>query len=242
MFPSFDLFGAHFYSYPLMMGAAWAIAIQIAKSLNQKNQIKFKQINFYLTGLFISSWIGAKLFYLWTADFAAKEMAQQSANFWLGGGFVFYGGMIFALLFTLMFAIRSKQALFKFNIFVPALAIGHGVGRLGCFLAGCCYGKETSSWFSIHMHHADRYPTQLLEAFLLISAGIIFKNSKYQSQKELVVIYVGFYSVLRFLIEFLRGDLVRGIYSVGLSTSQLISILLAFLSAILIVTQRRKLV
>lgn len=223
MLPRFEIFGIALYSYPLLMGAAWGLAMQVAKLLNSRQETPFRFLNLYLLGVFVSAWAGAKIFYLLTADVHGKEAAISSANFWLGGGFVFYGGLIFGLLFTLLFAVRTRQAIYKFNIFAPALAIGHGVGRIGCFLAGCCYGAAYEGIGAVHMHGLDRYPTQLLEAGALLLFGLYSMKPSIQKRRMLVLEYLVFYALVRFLLEFLRGDGIRGVWALGASSSQIVS-------------------
>lgn len=229
MLPSFKLFGITFFTYSLAMGAAWGLAFQVARNLSKSNALEkqwgeFYRLKFFFFGTLIISWVGAKGFYLLSGDFSGKGEAAVSANFWLGGGFVFYGGLISALIFALIFALKTKQPAYKFNIFVPALAIGHGIGRLGCFLAGCCYGKAYQGFGSVHLHGLDRWPTQLIEAFFLLLFGVLAMRKKWQGHKDLTLYYLGYYAILRFGIEFLRGDRVRGIWFANLSTSQLVSL------------------
>lgn len=231
MFPRFDIFGMALFSYPLLMGAAWGLGLQIVKILDSRNTSRFKRLNLFLLGVFLFSWMGAKGFYLLSADFSGKEQAIGNANFWLGGGFVFYGGLISGLVFTLAFAWKTRQSIKSFNIFVPALAIGHAVGRLGCFLAGCCYGAPYNGIGAVHMHGLDRYPTQLMEGLTLFALGLLFSAKRFQARKWLVLEYLAVYALVRFLIEFVRGDGIRGIYMYGMSTSQLVS--LGFVSLLL---------
>ena len=233
MIPKLNLFGIIIYTYPLLMGIAWGLGIQISKKLNLRNHSNFKSFNLYLLGVFLFSWFGAKLFYLFTTDINSSAAIAPLASFWLGGGFVFYGGLVFGLTFSLLFAYRTDQRLKAFNIFIPALCIGHGIGRIGCFLAGCCYGVAYDGALSVHMHGVERIPVQLLESFALLSFGLIALKAKYQKKELLVIHYFVFYSVIRFVFEFMRGDLIRGIYVFGLSTSQIISLALAATMAVL---------
>ena len=97
---------------------------------------------------------------------------------------------------------------------VPGIALGHGVGRVGCFLAGCCYGHL--------MENGHRFPIQLVESSLLIALGVYLWRNIHK--KNLVWIYLLSYSVIRLIIEFGRFDEIRGLYFMNISTSQVISI------------------
>ena len=119
-----------------------------------------------------------------------------------------------------------------FDLMIPSVALAQGFGRIGCLLAGCCYGKETSGWPSITFHDSDfapngvaLVPTQIYSSVLdFVHFAILLwiaRNKKADGQ--VAACYMIFYSAGRFILEFFRGDLIRG--SVGaLSTSQFISI------------------
>ncbi len=227
MMPVLDLFGLKIFSYPLLMGVAWGLGIQIAKSLNSRFGVKFKYLNIYLMGVFLSSWLGAKLLYLLSADNVKIGHLASEESFWLGGGFVFYGGLLAGLGFTLYFGIKTSQTVKFFNIFIPGLCFGHALGRVGCFLAGCCYGIPHQSLISIHLHEVQRFPVQLLEAFFLVIFGIYSMREKSIRHKNLAFMYLSFYAFCRFVFEFARGDSIRGVWFDLISTSQIISLIIS---------------
>lgn len=214
--------GIVFYSYPLFMGLGWGIAYQILFELLPADFTRFRaQVLFW--GVFAFTWIGAKFFFLYTIPVELSSSLVQETSFWLGGGFVFYGGFFGGLLYlAILKGLRfpvSKEILWPM---VPALTIGHAVGRFGCFLAGCCYGKETEFFWGIHLHGAQRHPTQLLEFFLLLSLGVYLLRSQ-ASKKLLISVYLVSYGVIRIFIEVLRGDEIRGMWG-PLTPSQWISL------------------
>ena len=147
----------------------------------------------------------------------------------------FYGGLIFGILsFLLGYFLFIKK---KFGpclekdifVFVPScIAIAQGFGRIGCFLAGCCYGKATTSWIGITFPNGigKVIPTNLMEALFLIILGVsllllsLTKNGKFS-----LPVYLFSYSIWRFMIEFYRGDH-RGEFVKGLSPSQFWSIIM----------------
>ena len=154
-------------------------------------------------------------------------------------GFVFYGGFLGGALGYFIYAKVYKISFFGLtDNAVQSLPLGHAFGRIGCFCAGCCYGKETSSFLGvIYTHPADPYcptgvkliPTQLFEAafclFLFFAILIIRKKYKNIKTGVLTIIYLLSYGTFRFLIEFLRGDEARrSLFT--LSTSQWISMVL----------------
>ena len=119
-------------------------------------------------------------------------------------------------------------------IIAPAcITLAHGLGRIGCFFAGCCYGVETDSIFGVKFPHLDHnvYPTQLYEAmFLIILTAILSLLAFKYKNKYTMPIYLASYGVFRFLIEFLRGD-DRGAFLFGIiSPSQVFSIICLVIS------------
>lgn len=162
---------------------------------------------------------------------------QAQAFTW---GMTFYGGLFGGVItFILMYQyyyLRHNSPIFKeiLKIAPGCICIGHGFGRIGCFLSGCCYGIEThSSWDIYFPTHQHAYlPTQLIEmTFLFILGGVLlflaFKNITNYTMN----IYLLCYGIFRFIIEFFRGD-ERGQLA-GLSPSQYWCILLVILSVIL---------
>jgi phosphatidylglycerol:prolipoprotein diacylglycerol transferase len=221
------------YSYPLLMGLGWGVAYQVFFSRVQISPI-YGQLLFW--GIFLSSWIGSKLFFYFTTTPNYKNDLLLEPSFWTGGGFVFYGGLLFALVFLGLYKLL-KFPLTVQNLWamLPALTLGHAIGRIGCFLAGCCYGSETSAWWGIHLHGANRYPTQLIESLgLFIISFYLFKSRA--SQKSFSVYFIG-YGILRFGIELLRGDEIRGFWG-SLTPSQWISLFLISLGFILLLSKQ----
>ena len=142
-------------------------------------------------------------------------------------GLVFYGGL-FGVIFTLLWTTGKDLDLRErvFRLAVPAMPLFHAFGRIGCFLTDCCYGKELEVPISIGAIEITRIPVQLIEALaevvLFIILAIMDKKDK---NVNLLKVYLTTYAVIRFFDEFLRGDIVRGIYF-GLSTAQWISIII----------------
>lgn len=151
------------------------------------------------------------------------------------GGSVFYGGLLGGMTAGIIFGKIKKYDLFEYSdISAPMIPLFHTFGRIGCFLGGCCYGIESEFGYTIHgnellpmVNDVNRFPVQLMEAalnfglFLLLA--YFLKNDKFKGR--LLAIYLLLYSIIRFFDEFLRGDIYRG-FLFGLSTSQIISILL----------------
>lgn len=234
MLPEFSLFGYQIYSYPLIMGILWAVSYEYTRSLNKV----IKSFNVFFLGLFICSWVFAKLLFWITLDASLSENLLAKTNFWVGGGFVFYGGLAGGLLWTLIYTKNRKIEAKKIEFLVLPLVLGHALGRVACFLAGCCYGAYCDLPWRVHLHGADRHPVQLYESIALL-ALFFWLRKRFVLSKNIILPYLGSYFAIRFLIEFFRGDDIRGVFYFNLSTSQYISLLgLAFI-LVYMMRQRR---
>lgn len=175
----------------------------------------------------IGGFLGSKLLFAMTqipeliADFSFERLLLLIPQ----SGYVFYGGL-FGLL-GILAVCRSKDRELRKRIWqmiAPAIPLFHGFGRIGCMMAGCCYGRklrETILLFGIF--EMDRVPVQIIEAiYEFFLCAVILVAEKYKRIDGLKL-YLTAYAVFRFMIEFFRGDAVRGIFG-GLSTAQWISI------------------
>ncbi len=147
-------------------------------------------------------------------------------------GLVYYGGLIGGVIGALL-AIKLNRYDFDIhvNAITPCVPLGHAFGRIGCLFAGCCYGMPYDGRLAVHSVFVDSqqmlFPIQAVESVCNIALFVILILYTKKSKKGLqtLSLYLVSYSVIRFVIEFFRGDLIRGIYW-GLSTSQWISVLI----------------
>ena len=170
-------------------------------------------------------------------------------------GFVFYGGFLGGALGYFIYAKVYKIPFFGLtDNAVQSLPLGHAFGRIGCFCAGCCYGKETTSFLGVaYSHPADPFcpvgvkllPTQLFESafciLLFFALMAVKRKNKNLKTGVLTIIYLLSYGTFRFLIEFIRGDEARRSF-LTLSTSQWISLVLIIFGVVytLILNQKSK--
>ena len=178
------------------------------------------------------------------------EILKDPSILWdFKNGYVVYGGIIGGILVGWLYCrIKKLKFLEYFDLMMPSIALAQGFGRIGCFLAGCCYGKETSGPLAVTYTNSDfapnnvaLIPTQIYSGFLDFAHFLLLlyvaKHKKADGQ--VAACYLIFYSIGRFVIEFFRGDIERG--SVGvLSTSQFISIFTTVAGIILLLTVVKK--
>ena len=228
-------------SYGLMTALAYmAASFYLLKRLKQIHLDKDTFWNIIFIA-FVAALIGSKLLYIvlsWQAlgsSFSAKILyALKNFRY----GFVFLGGAVTAIL-SLLYYLKKKNlpVLKTADFFVVALPLGHAIGRIGCFLAGCCYGKPTSLPWGVSFTHAHTlvpsqfqgialHPTQLYEsaANLFLFFILQYYYKKPHKTGGVLAAYLIGYSVIRFVIEFFRGDF-RGGFLWGISPSQFISVL-----------------
>ena len=231
------------------------VALVVAFILVRKK--KMDVFDFCLNTVFclIGVWIGSKLMFIITSwDIVKAIFANYSTidaiTILLRGGYVFYGGLIGGIVALLISLRVQKQNVFDyFDIFAVVLPLGHAIGRIGCFMAGCCYGMQYDGPLSyVYTHSADMntpigvplFPVQLVESVLLfmIFVAILIVHLKSKSNKTTTFIYFYAYAVIRFTLEFFRGDKIRGVYI--LSTSQWISLIAVIACTIFLVVTKIK--
>ncbi|MFQ3675132.1 MAG: prolipoprotein diacylglyceryl transferase [Endomicrobiia bacterium] len=225
-----------------------AIGVLVAYNYVLKNAYRRQVGREFVSNLsffsLITGFLGARLLYVFLNFDYYKNDLLSVIKIW-EGGLVLYGGILFGLIFGIIFIKTSKQNFLELcDLYAPSLFLGLSIGRLGCFFAGCCYGRETSSFLGIIFSNVDSlaplgvklFPTQLFEsAYSILIFAVVHKffiNKKLRH--KLLFFGLIFYSILRFFNEFLRGDY-RGEYVFGLSPAQFISIILIILNFLVIV-------
>lgn len=146
----------------------------------------------------------------------------------LQAGVVYYGGLIGGMLGLLLYTKEKGYSFYHLaDPMSRLLPFGHSIGRVGCFLSGCCYGHQHNGLFSVHYPvdgvYINVYPVQLFEAATEMLIGVVLLSIRFRHEGNYTRLYLTLYAVTRFLLEFIRGDSIRGIWF-GLSTSQWISI------------------
>ncbi|MBO5372221.1 MAG: prolipoprotein diacylglyceryl transferase [Lachnospiraceae bacterium] len=238
------------HSYGFMIALGVIIALSLGEHWAKKRELA--EDGFVTTLGVISivgGFIGAKiLFWITILPDIIREpsiILQEVMN-----GFVVYGGLIGGLLTAYVYCRIKKVDYWKlFDLAVPLIALAQCFGRIGCFLAGCCYGQETDSVCGVAFSISDFAPNGIrLFPIQLVASGLnllnflflawLWKSNKLR--KGMVgAAYVITYSAGRFVLEYFRGDLERG--SVGvLSTSQFISIFTIVIGIILMILLRKK--
>lgn len=238
--------------YSFFIGLGFVFSIIFVFIYLRKNKAERENVIYIYVLSSVVGFIGAKVFYIVTIfdDFIYNLQTNGFGviGYYIFGGFVFYGGLIFGYL-TAIYLLKYYKA--NKQICVPALIIAalinFGFGRLGCLTVGCCHGAETTSVLSIMYHNSafapngvKLIPVQLYETiFDWILAFVIYRMSKTIHEPiYYCMVHLFSYCIFRFIIEFFRGDLIRGIW-LGLSTSQWISLFIVITVIIVFVYQKK---
>lgn len=187
----------------------------------------------------ILGFAGAKLLYFITDP---PSMPQSWSQLWslISEGLVFYGGLIGGLLGLLFAALKTKRSYLTFtDLFAPCFCLAHAGGRIGCLMAGCCYGVECEGALCVVLNGVSRLATQPMESCFLVCLAIVLTVVYLRNPHRGTVtgLYMVLYAVWRFIIEFFRAD-DRGAVGV-LSTSQFISLFILAAGIVLLVLSRR---
>ncbi len=235
------------YGYGLMIALGVIAAYLVGEYRAKKYRLDPDRILTIVIWALLGGFLGSKLLYILTQ--LDEIMKNPGLLMDLSDGFVVYGGIIGGILAAMVYCRVKKLPFFQyFDLLIPSVALAQGFGRIGCFLAGCCYGRETSCPIGIVFHDSayapngvSLIPTQLISSgldFLHFLVLIWFAKRK-KGDGQVAGLYLICYSVGRFILEFFRGDLIRG--SVGtLSTSQFISIFACIAGVILVVARNGK--
>ncbi len=225
-----------------MLALAFLIGIYVAMRLGRRAGVGSAQILDFSSWVIIVALIGAKVLLVLTLWSYYQDHPGEILSYaTLKKGGVFYGGFLAALFFTIWYVREQKLSFWRFaDVLAPSVALGTSVTRLGCFSAGCDYGKPTTaSWgvvFTSGFAHENTgvplgvplYPTQLYESLmtLAIFGLLLWWFPRKKQDGDIFLGYLGLYAVGRFLLEFLRGDEARGfVFHHLLSTSQFIALL-----------------
>lgn len=218
------------YSYGLMLVLAFFVCAYLAALQAKREHLDGDQVFNLFFYIFIFGIIGSRVFYiLMNARF---YLSHPLEIFMLQhGGMAIFGGLIFGALTAFIFIKQQKMNLFKtLDLVVPFIALGQAIGRIGCLLNGCCYGRESE--FGLYFRVFDRIliPTQLYSSLLLLLIFVIlrFRQQSKHLPGEILCGYFFLYSLKRFFMEFLRNDSSR--IFLGLTLFQVLSLAMFFLS------------
>ena len=245
MFPKlFEIYSFPIHTYGLLLAVALLASIEVMARLAKREGLDRNQVWDLGFIIILAALLGAKLMLVAVDyDYYLSQPSRLVSLEFLQAGGVYYGGLLGAIAGTFLYLWRHPELKFwtVADMAAPCIALGQSIGRLGCLAAGCDYGKPTDLPWAVTFssEYANRHvgvplgiplhPSQAYESLAALAIFLIllrsFKRPHFPGQ--VFLLYLMLYGAVRFLLEFARGDTVRGLYFDGLiSTSQIVSLIL----------------
>ncbi|MDQ3819752.1 MAG: prolipoprotein diacylglyceryl transferase [Acidobacteriota bacterium] len=245
-------------TYGLLLALAFLSALLVAARLAARDGLPRERVYDLGLWMLLAAIVGSKVLMLFTEpEYRENPLRLVSLDFLRSGG-VFYGGFIAAVLAGYYLIRRYRLPWWKTaDAFAPGIALGNAIGRQGCFAAGCCWGKPTTLPWGVQFTEAGHevtgvplgvhlHPTQLYESFgaLLIFFFLLWLHRRKRFSGQVILFYAVLYAVMRFTIEIFRddprGDILGLTTLTGLSTSQMLSIIVGVWGLIVLILRWRR--
>lgn len=245
-------------SYGTLIVIGFLAGLGLIRFRSARYGIEFEKALDLSFGLLIWGFLGAKLFH-WliqpTEFIDSFRIILSDPVRWLknlGNGFEFFGGIVSGVIYFRYFCRKhGLQVRDVLDLITPAIPLAHAFGRIGCFMAGCCYGKSCSHSWAVVFTHPDTlapmniaiHPTQLYESILLffLTLGLLAAEKRiHQIPGRMISFYLLGYTAIRFFVEYFRADDRGVIPGLLLSGTQLIAVFIAIGAIVWLVITRRQ--
>lgn len=245
----FHFSGFTLYTYGFFLALGFITAVWFSKRNARFYELKPDDISDLFFVILVCGILGARLLYVLINFAYFQYNLLEIFTIWKGG-LVFFGGFIGGITGSIVMLKIKKLPVFKSaDTIAPGVALGHAIGRLGCFFAGCCYGRECTLPFAVTFTHPKSlapldvylHPTQIymVVANLCLFFILVWIQKHKRFNGMVFVSYIIIYSVFRFVIEFFRGDFRGAFFFDFLSLSQGIGALVTIIALILMVKLAR---
>lgn len=232
------------HSYGLLIAVGVILAVILAMKRAGKKDLDSEVVLNMAIICVIFGFLGAKILYVFE-NFQA--FLRDPLSVIGSSGFVVYGGIAIGVVAVILYCRIKNYSFFRyFDLLMPSVALGQAFGRLGCFCAGCCYGKETDAFWGVVFPEGSFAPAgvPLIPTQLISSAGdfaimiiLLLFSKKAKKVGDVGALYLLLYGIGRFLVEFLRQNEQGGI---GMfTTAQIMSFVFIAVSIILFVRNRK---
>jgi phosphatidylglycerol---prolipoprotein diacylglyceryl transferase len=245
-------------TYGVLLALAFLAALLTAARLAARDGLPRERVYDLGLWMLLAAIIGSKVLMLFTEpEYREDPLRLISLDFLRSGG-VFYGGFVAAVLAGYFLIRRYQLPWWKTaDAFAPGIALGNAIGRQGCFAAGCCWGKPTEMPWGVQFTEAGHevtgvplgvhlHPTQLYESFgaLLVFFFLLWLHKRKRFSGQVILFYAVLYAVMRFTIEFFRddprGDILGLTTLTGLSTSQMLSLIIGITGLVFLILRWRR--
>lgn len=240
MFPQISFFGLEVETYSILAAIGFIVTAILAVNLGKTRNINPDKSLMATLAAAAGVFLGGHFLFTLTNISEISALVQNdgfsfSSLLPFVSGMVFYGGLFGSILAIIIYTKIDKEIskADMFDVFAVSVPLFHAFGRVGCFLAGCCYGVESVFGITTYLNTSpthygiSRFPVALFEALanILIFILLLFLFKRKKIYGKLILAYLAIYAPVRFVLEFFRGDAVRG-FIFGFSTSQFISLLI----------------
>lgn len=205
-----------------MIGVLWFIRRSTQRGLD-----KITAIDLSLTVL-TGGFLGARLLHVFYEEPELYSLKPLAVLYIWNGGFVYLGGVVGAMIAAVAYCKYKLEPFWYWaDVATPPIALGYAIGRLACFLNGCCYGREAEVPWAILLHGAHRHPTQLYATFweLAVVALLLLTQSKFKTSGMMFNVWLMLHGAGRIVMEVFRDD-PRGATILGVSLGTAMSVLL----------------
>ena len=245
-------------TYGVFLALAFLCAILVTVKLAERDGLPRQKIYDLSLWMLLASLIGSKVLMLFTEPEYRQNLWQLLSLDFLRSGGVFYGGLLGAVIVGYLLMRHYKLPWWRTaDACAPGIALGNFFGRQGCFAAGCCWGKPTTLPWGVKFTQLGHqitgvpidthlHPTQLYESFamLIVFFFLLWLHKRRKFTGQIILFYALLYSVVRFSIEFVRddprGDILGLTTLTGLSTSQMLSIVVGISALIVLIIRWRE--
>lgn len=238
-------------SYGVMLALGFLAGIFFALHRAKKNNIDPNKILDLSLWAIVSALAGARLLYVLSSLSYFKEHPLEIV--FSRSGFSMTGGLIAAIIVSILYMHWKKLAIWKIaDLLTPSIPLGESIGRIGCFLNGCCYGKATKSFLALKYPYLEgvpnpapllpRHPTQLYYSFfaVLTLVFLLSLEKRKQFEGEVFTSYLLLYSFLRFCLDFFRGDELDSLICGKFTIAQTINVFIFIFAIFLLINLRKK--
>ena len=251
MFPDlFSIGPLTIHTYGLFVALGFVAALGVTIKLCKSHGLEAQQVMDMAFTTIIWGIIGSRLVFVLMNFSYYRAHPADVFKVW-EGGLVFSGGLIVAALAAIWYSRKHHLSFWEMgDLFAPGLAIGQGIGRIGCFMAGCCYGKPTDKIWGVVFTHPNSlapldivlHPAQLYSFLsgLVIFLVLLFLHAKRKYEGQVLLWFLILHSTGRLLIERFRGDDRGLIPGTEMSVTQLIAILILIASVVALFTLKSK--
>ena len=245
-------------TYGVLLALAFLAALLTAARLAGRDGLARERVYDLGLWMLLAAIVGSKVLMLFTEPEYREDPSRLISLDFLRSGGVFYGGFVAAVIAGYFLIRRYHLPWWKTaDAFAPGIALGNAIGRQGCFAAGCCWGKPTTMPWGVEFTEAGNqvtgvplgvhlHPTQLYESFgaLLIFFFLLWLHRRKRFSGQVILFYALLYAVMRFTIEFFRddprGDILGLTTLTGLSTSQMLSLIIGVTGLVFLIIRWRR--